>query len=75
MPPDGRTIFTLRGPAWYDDIDFDLKIIRIQAATNIEKATENYFEYVKIILSISNTIIKTYSIIFSALLRRTIKSI
>lgn len=49
MPPDGRTIFTLRGPAWYDDIDFDLKIIRTQAATNIEKATKNYFEYVIII--------------------------
>lgn len=46
MPPDGRTIFTLRGPIWYDDIDFDLKIVRTQAAPSIEKATEHYFEYV-----------------------------
>jgi len=44
IPPDGRTIFTLRGPAWYDDIDFDLKIVRIQANHNIERASESYFE-------------------------------
>lgn len=44
IPPEGRIIFTLRGPLWYDDIDFDLKIIKIQAAANIEKASDNHFE-------------------------------
>jgi len=46
IPPDGRTIFTLRGPLWYDNIEFDLKIVRIQATTNIQKATDGSFEYV-----------------------------
>ncbi|XP_055857924.1 fibrillin-1 [Episyrphus balteatus] len=41
--PEGRVLFTLRGPDWYENIDFDLKIVRIQAAANIEKATENHF--------------------------------
>ncbi|XP_043863094.1 fibulin-5 isoform X6 [Drosophila mojavensis] len=47
IPPDGRTIFTLRGPIWYDDIDFELKIIRVQAAPNIVKATDSYFDTLK----------------------------
>ncbi|XP_034670380.1 fibulin-1 isoform X1 [Drosophila subobscura] len=47
IPPDGRTIFTLRGPMWYDNIDFDLKIVRIQASINIERATENHFDTLK----------------------------
>lgn len=44
IPPDGRTIFTLRGPIWYDDIDFDLNVVRVQAAPNVERASEIYFE-------------------------------
>lgn len=44
IPPDGRTIFTLRGPLWYDNIEFDLKIVRIQATTNIQKATDGSFD-------------------------------
>lgn len=43
IPPEGRTIFSLHGPVWYDDIDFDLKIVRIQAAANIEKASDYHF--------------------------------
>ncbi|XP_037942356.1 fibrillin-1-like [Teleopsis dalmanni] len=44
IPPEGRPIFSLRGPLWYDNIDFDLKIVKIQAAANIEKVTDNHFE-------------------------------
>ncbi|XP_017467398.1 PREDICTED: fibulin-2 isoform X2 [Rhagoletis zephyria] len=47
IPPEGRIIFSLRGPLWYDDIDFDLKIIKIQAAANIEKASDNHFDTIK----------------------------
>ncbi|KRF99819.1 LOW QUALITY PROTEIN: uncharacterized protein Dwil_GK13673, partial [Drosophila willistoni] len=47
VPPDGRTIFTLRGPIWYNNIEFDLKIVRIQAAPNIERATESHFDTLK----------------------------
>ncbi|XP_017853685.1 fibulin-1 isoform X2 [Drosophila busckii] len=47
IPPDGRTIFTLRGPVWYDDIDFDLKILRVQAASNIERASDRHFDILK----------------------------
>ncbi|XP_037816046.1 fibulin-2-like [Lucilia sericata] len=43
VPPEGRTLFSLKGPAWYDDIEFDMKIVKIQAAANIEKATNNHF--------------------------------
>lgn len=44
IPPEGRPIFTLRGPLWYDNIDFDLKIVRIQTQYNIQKATDANFE-------------------------------
>ncbi|XP_030566689.1 fibulin-1 [Drosophila novamexicana] len=47
IPPDGRTIFTLRGPIWYDDIDFDLNVVRVQAAPNVERASEIYFDTLK----------------------------
>lgn len=43
IPPEGRTFFSFRGPAWYDDIEFDMKIVKIQTAANIEKATYNHF--------------------------------
>ncbi|XP_023305279.2 uncharacterized protein LOC111687097 [Lucilia cuprina] len=43
VPPEGRIFFSLKGPAWYDDIEFDMKIVKIQAAANIEKATNNHF--------------------------------
>ncbi|TMW47301.1 hypothetical protein DOY81_007621 [Sarcophaga bullata] len=43
VPPEGRTFFSLKGPDWYDDIEFDMKIVKIQAAANIERATNNHF--------------------------------
>ncbi|XP_067614433.1 fibulin-1-like [Eurosta solidaginis] len=43
IPPEGRIIFSLRGPMWYNKIDFDWKITKIQAAANIEEATEKHF--------------------------------
>ncbi|XP_017126067.1 fibulin-1 [Drosophila elegans] len=47
ISPEGRTIFTLRGPLWYDNIDFDLKIVRIQATNNVKKATDKNFDTIK----------------------------
>ncbi|KAH8282830.1 hypothetical protein KR054_010083, partial [Drosophila jambulina] len=47
IPPEGRPIFTLRGPLWYDNIDFDLKIVRIQTTNNIQKATDANFDTIK----------------------------
>ncbi|XP_037732235.1 fibulin-1 isoform X1 [Drosophila subpulchrella] len=47
IPPEGRTIFTLRGPLWYDNIDFDLKIVRIQATSNVKRATSMHFDTLK----------------------------
>lgn len=43
VPPEGRTFFSLKGPIWYDDIEFDMKIVKTVAAANIEKATPNHF--------------------------------
>lgn len=48
IPPEGRTFFSFRGPAWYDDIEFDMKIVKIQTAANIERATYNNFGITKI---------------------------
>ncbi|XP_043069428.1 fibulin-1 isoform X1 [Drosophila bipectinata] len=47
IAPEGRVIFTLRGPLWYDNIDFDLKIVRVQAPAIIERANERNFEIIK----------------------------
>ncbi|XP_041674532.1 fibulin-1 isoform X2 [Drosophila eugracilis] len=47
IPPDGRAIFTLRGPLWYDNIDFDLRIVHIQANSNIQSATDKNFDTLK----------------------------
>lgn len=43
LPPEGRVIFNLRGPQWYDNIEFDFSIKKIQAPTAVEKATYNHF--------------------------------
>ncbi|XP_032311680.1 fibulin-1 isoform X4 [Drosophila ananassae] len=47
IAPEGRIIFTLRGPLWYDNIDFDLKIVRVHATPTIERAIERNFEIIK----------------------------
>lgn len=46
LPPQGRGLFNLRGPNWYDNIDFDFKIVQVDAPPYITKATEHYFRYV-----------------------------
>uniref|UniRef100_A0A1B0A2T6 EGF-like domain-containing protein n=1 Tax=Glossina pallidipes TaxID=7398 RepID=A0A1B0A2T6_GLOPL len=47
IPPEGRTIFSLRGPVYYD-IDFSqVEIVKIVCAANIEKATYNHFSTIK----------------------------
>lgn len=45
VPPTGRGLFTYKGPSWYENIDFDLKIIHSQAPSNVRKATEQFFRY------------------------------
>lgn len=43
LPPEGRVIFNLRGPQWYDNIEFNFLIKKIQAPNAVEKATYNHF--------------------------------
>ncbi|XP_055383943.1 fibulin-1 [Condylostylus longicornis] len=43
IPPQGRTFFSLRGPAWYENIDFELKLVDVQSPFDVEKATMKHF--------------------------------
>lgn len=45
LPPTGRVLFTYKGPSWYENIDFDMKIVHVQAAGNIERANEKFFRF------------------------------
>lgn len=45
VPPKGRGLFNLRGPNWYENIEFDLKVVRVDAPPHVQKATEQYFRY------------------------------
>lgn len=46
LPPTGRVLFTYKGPSWYENIDFDMKVVHVQAAANIERADEKFFRFV-----------------------------
>lgn len=45
LPPTGRVLFTYKGPSWYENIDFDMKVAHVQAAGSIERASEKFFRY------------------------------
>lgn len=45
LPPTGRVLFTYKGPSWYENIDFDMKIIHSQAPSNIQRASEKFFRF------------------------------
>lgn len=45
VPPQGRALFTYKGPNWYDNIDFDLKIVHSQAPLDVKKANDQFFRY------------------------------
>lgn len=47
LPPQGRALFNLRGPNWYENIDFDLKVVRVDAPPHVQKVTEQYFRYTR----------------------------
>lgn len=41
LPPQGRTFFNLKGPHWYENIDFELKVIRTQP--HVQSVNERFF--------------------------------
>lgn len=43
IPPQGRGLFSLKGPSFYENVDFDLRIVNIQGPGHIQKATDHYF--------------------------------
>lgn len=43
LPPQGRPLFNLRGPNWYESIDFELKVLRIDAPPQVQKANDGFF--------------------------------
>lgn len=45
LPPTGRVLFTYKGPSWYENIDFDMKVVQVQASTDIERASEKFFRF------------------------------
>ncbi|XP_062564121.1 fibulin-2 isoform X2 [Armigeres subalbatus] len=48
VPPTGRALFNLRGPAWYESIDFDMKLIHVDAPANVRPADEGFFSLNKL---------------------------
>nr|XP_029731704.1 fibulin-1 isoform X4 [Aedes albopictus] len=48
VPPTGRALFNLRGPTWYESIDFDMKLIHVDAPANVRPADERYFSLNKL---------------------------
>ncbi|XP_035788018.1 fibulin-1-like isoform X3 [Anopheles albimanus] len=43
VPPEGRGLFTLTGPTHYDMIDFDLKLVSVDAAPHVRPVDIHYF--------------------------------
>lgn len=48
VPPSGRALFNLRGPAWYEAIDFDLKLLSVDAPPNVRPADQRFFSLNKL---------------------------
>ncbi|XP_021709534.1 fibulin-2 isoform X2 [Aedes aegypti] len=48
VPPSGRALFNLRGPTWYESIDFDMKLIHVDAPGNVQPADERFFSLNKL---------------------------
>lgn len=45
LPPNGRVLFTYKGPSWYENIDFDMKVLHAQAPSNVRRADSKFFRY------------------------------
>ncbi|XP_035894268.1 fibulin-1 isoform X2 [Anopheles stephensi] len=43
LPPEGRGLFTLAGPSHYQMIDFDLKLVSVDAAPHVKPVDIHYF--------------------------------
>lgn len=43
LPPSGRVLFTYKGPSWFENIDFDMKVTHTQAASNVRRASDRFF--------------------------------
>lgn len=43
LPPQGRALFNLKGPSNYDNIDFDLRIVNVEADSHIQRANQHHF--------------------------------
>ncbi|XP_038110721.1 fibulin-1 isoform X3 [Culex quinquefasciatus] len=48
VPPSGRALFNLRGPAWYEAIDFDLKLLSVDAPPNVRPVDQRFFSLNKL---------------------------
>lgn len=46
LPPTGRVLFTYKGPSWYENIDFDMKIVHTQAPSNVRRVSDQFFRFV-----------------------------
>ncbi|XP_059609704.1 fibulin-2 isoform X2 [Phlebotomus argentipes] len=43
VPPLGRALFNLKGPNWYDNIDFFLRVVNVEAPPDIFLASDTSF--------------------------------
>lgn len=43
VPPQGRALFTLKGSAYYEGTEFDLKLLSARVPGGVQKADVDYF--------------------------------
>lgn len=43
LPPTGRILFTYRGPSWYQNVDFEMKLVHAQSRSDVRRADDKYF--------------------------------
>lgn len=47
VPPQGRGLFNFKGPNWFENIDFDYRIINVDAPQHVQRANEYSFQMTK----------------------------
>lgn len=47
LPPTGRILFTYRGPSWYQNVDFEMKLVHAQSRSDVRRADDKYFRCAK----------------------------
>lgn len=47
LPPTGRVLFTYKGPNWYQNVDFEMKLVHAQTRSDVKRVSDKSFRYVE----------------------------